>query len=327
MQTVVLAEGMESSFRRFPGEVSAARSSELSFNVPGRIIERPATQGMVASEGEVLARLDPENFEARLSSAEARLVNARDEFARRQTLRERGVISDSELEEFRRNFEVAEAEQREARRALEDTVLQAPFEGRVARTLVNNLQNVQAKQPVLLYQDISVLEIDIDVPEQVMTVGWQGVTADTAEQQIEALAEFPSLPGLQVPLRLQSFSTAASPTTRTFRVTFVFDPPEGSNVLPGMTCTVLARRVGSAALVEEIFSVPVTAVDMQPDGPQVWRVDPATMTVQALAVELETPQGDFHRVRSAELQPGDELVSAGVRFLVGGMPVRRLTPP
>jgi RND family efflux transporter MFP subunit len=327
VQTIVLGEGVEDSFRRFPGEVAAVRSAELSFNVPGRMIERPATQGMLATEGQVLARLDAENFEARLASARARFVSARDEFARREQLRERGVISDSELDDFRRNFEVAEAEQREAQRALDDTILRAPFDGRVSRTLVNNLQNVQAKQPVLLYQDISTLEIDIDVPEQVMTLGWQGVTAEHAAEKIEAVAEFAALPGLRVPLRLASFSTAASPTTRTFRVTFLFDPPEGHSVLPGMTCTVLARRVGEGVVVEEIFQVPVSAVDLRSEGALVWRLDAESMVVQPVAVELETPQGDFHRVRSAELQPGDELVSAGVRFLAEGMPVRRGRAP
>ena len=39
-----------------------------------------------------------------------------------------------------------------AEKAVEDTVLRAPFDGIVARRLVEDFQNVQAKEPVLVVQ-------------------------------------------------------------------------------------------------------------------------------------------------------------------------------
>jgi membrane fusion protein, multidrug efflux system len=326
VQTFVLRSGVEQSFRRFPGEVSATRTSEMSFPVAGRLIERPASQGMLAEEGVLLARLDPENFQSRLDSANARLVNARDELARRRQLRDRGVIAASEFDRFSTDFEVAVSEQRTAQRALDDTRLVAPHDGRVARMLVNNFQNVQAKQPVLVFQDVSSLEVDIEVPERLMSSTARGITVERAREILEAKVEFPAVPGKIFDLELESFSTEATPAARTFRVSFKLVPPEGINVLPGMTSTVLLRLRGEQSRgdeVEDAFEVPVPAVGTVDGRALVWRLDPDAMTVEPVPVELLSPAGQIMRVRGKELRPGDEIVISGVRFLSDGLKVGR----
>lgn len=329
VQTFRLEQGVAQGFRRFPGEVSAVRTSQMSFDVAGRLIERPATQGMMAKKGELLARLDPENFAARAASADARLANARDELARRRQLRERGVISASEFDQFATEFDVAQAAQREAQRALDDTRMVAPFDGRVARTLVNNFTSVQPKQPVLVFQDVSTLEIDIEVPERDMTVLGRGITADNARNMLEAKVEFPALAGQRFPLSLKSFSTEATAAARTFRVTFELQPPGDANILPGMTCTVMLRanKATDSPAETGLYEVPVQAVGVAQGGPVVWRLDPATDTVSAVPVEMAGAAGQSMRVRSDALQPGDEIVTSGVRFLSEGMKVGRMARP
>ncbi len=327
VQTFVLLESQETPFRRFPGEVQAAESTEMSFDVPGRLIEFPARQGQTVKKGDLLARLDAENFESRLASSNASLTAARDELARRRQLRERGVIAQSELDRFQEQFEVAEAAQREARRAVEDTRMVAPVEGRVARLLVNNFQSVQAKQPVLIFQDLNTLEIDIELPESDMVGGSRGITSETAREILEAKVEFPSLRGRQFALELQDFSSEASPTARTFRVSFLFHPPEDQNILPGMTCTVLLRRRGSgepASAEPGVFAVPVQAVGTDAGNSRVWILNPETMQVVPVAVELLGVAGDSMQVRGEGLVPGSEIVASGVRFLSEGMQVRRM---
>jgi multidrug efflux system membrane fusion protein len=325
VRTVVLQTEISDPFRRFPGAVSAVQTSEMSFDVSGRLIERPATQGAVMAAGELLARLDPENFEAAVSSARARFNNARDQLARQTQLRDRGVISAAELDRFQTEFEVAEAALRQTERALADTRLVAPFDGRVARTIINNFQSVRANEPVLIFQNVSELEVDIDVPERLMTLGEQGMTAEQARNLLEAKVEFPALAGRHFPLVLKSFRTAAETTARTFRVTFSLIPPEGTNILPGMTGTVLLRRTGQAATVEEsLFEVPVTALGTWETETVVWRLDEESMTAQPVVVELEGPVGDAMRVRAEDLQPGTEIITTGVRMLFPGRPVSRL---
>lgn len=222
---------------------------------------------------------------------------------------------------------MAEATLREAQRALDDTRLVAPFDGRVARTLVSNFQNVQAHQPVLVFQNISILEVDIEVPEADMSVAERGITARNARDLLEARAEFPTIPDRQFDLELKSFSTEATPSARTFRVTFNLYPPEDQNILPGMTCTVLLRpmsRLAAQPAEEGIFQVPVRAVSTAGGKSSLWRLDPASMQVSRVDVEMLGPSGDSMRLRGGTLTPNDEIVISGVRFLSDGMKVRRM---
>ena len=327
VQTFVLGTSSEVPFRRFPGEVTAADTSNMSFDVPGRLIEFPATQGMVFKYGELLGRLDPTNFVARVDSARADFNNAHNELARRRQLFQRGVISRSELDSFQRANDVAEATLREAQRALDDTRLVAPFDGRVARTLVNNFQNVQAHQPVLVFQSTSILEVDIEVPEADMSMAERGITARNARDLLEARVEFPTIPDRQFDLELKSFSTEAIPSARTFRVTFNLYPPEDQNILPGMTCTVLLRpmsRLAAPPAEEGIFQVPVRALSTSDGKSSIWKLDPASMRVSRVEVEMLGLSGDSMRLRGAALAPNDEIVTSGVRFLSDGMEVRRM---
>jgi RND family efflux transporter MFP subunit len=328
VRTFVLGAGISDPFRRFPGEVSALQTSEMSFDVSGRMIERPATQGAIVEKGGLLARLDPENFQTDVDSARSRFTNAREELSRQTQLRDRGVISVAELDRFRTEFEVAEASLRQAERALQDTRMVAPFDGRVARTIVNNFASVRANEPILIFQNIAGLEVDIDVPERLMTQGEQHITAEQAREKIEAKVEFPALSGRQFPLSLKSFRTAAESSSRTFRVTFLLAPPDGFSILPGMTCTVLLRRTGAQESVteESVFEVPVTAVGTLDNQTVVWRLDPDTMTAQPQVVELEGLLGESIRVRSEVLSPGEEIITTGVRMLFPGRVVSRLAP-
>lgn len=330
VRTFVLDGNTEVAFRRFPGEVAAADTSKMSFDVPGRIVLFPAVRGMVLKKGDLLAKLDQTNFIARFDSARAQFNSASEEFNRRRVLLDRRVISRSEFDQFQEAFQVADANMRTAQRALEDTQLVAPFDGRVAETIANNFQNVQAQEPVLVYQNISTLEVDIQVPEADMSLAMQGVTAENARELLEAEVEFAALPGERFPLELKAFATQASASARTFRVTFTLSPPENKNILPGMTCTVLLRMKTHYAVSGAeagIYELPVQAIGTSENKTFVWRLDPKTMQVARVPVEMLNLTGDSMRVRSVELKAGDELVGTGVRFLSEGMIVRRMQAP
>jgi len=180
---------------------------------------------------------------------------------------------------------------------------------------------------VLVFQNTSTLEVDIQVPETDMAATAQGVTAQNARELLEAKVEFPSLPGRQFDLELHSFSTEATPSARTFRVTFLLHPPEDQNILPGMTCTVLLRqasRTSAAGEGEGVFVVPLRAIATADGKSSVWKLNPGSMKVFRTEVEMLGLSGDAVTIRSTVLAPGTEIVTSGVRFLSEGMKVRRL---
>lgn len=309
--------------REYPGRIRAAQYSEMAFEVPGRIVEFSVKEGERVEQGQALARLDPRDYEAKLQAATARVEHAKTERDRARILYEKQVKPKSEYDLAVRLYEVQAADLATAKKALEDTVLRAPFAGVMARKLVADFSNVQAKQPVLIVQDDSSLEIKVSVPERDLTGAARG-GRDLAEitRRIHPRVVLSSLPDREFPARLTEIAEVADPTTRTFEATLAFERPEGANVLGGMT----AKVVLDAPAAEGAPGVALPAACVLSDGgegPSVWVVDPATMQVSRRAVEVGAMSGSEIRVL-AGLDPGEWVVASGVHQLREGATVRRL---
>jgi RND family efflux transporter MFP subunit len=193
----------------------------------------------------------------------------------------------------------------------------------LARKLVTDFRNVQAKEPVLVVQDDSSFEIKIGVPERDLTTpAGRRPTEDEATRQLSPRVVLSALPDQEFPARLTELAEVADPTTRTFEATFSFARPEQANVLGGMTAKLVlevAAREGSGG-----SSVPAAAVvSGSGDESFVWVVDPTTMKVSKRAVTLGALSGSDVSV-AAGLAPGDLVAVSGVHQLREGAVVRRL---
>ena len=109
----------------------------------------------------------------------------------------------------------------------------------MARKLVEDFANVQAKQPVLILQDTSILEIEIAVPERdVVQSKRQDETKEQASERLKPQVIVSAVPDREFPAKIKEYATTADPVTRTFPVKLNFDKPEDLNILPGMTARV-----------------------------------------------------------------------------------------
>lgn len=324
----VVEDGREQTFRRFPGEVVSARTGRLSFEVSGRLIEFPIQNGQLVKKGDLIGQLDTADFVAARDSAQASFDAAKTNFERNEALQRRGAVPTALLDAARQEFEMADAALRTATRALEETRLLAPFDGRIADRIARELQNVRAQEQVAVLEDLSTLEIEINVPERDMMLGNRGLTVEEARESLDAMVEFSVLPDQPIDLYLKTFGSRANPVSRTFLVSFAFDPPDDQNILPGMTGTVLLRRAiqstGGESGDVPVRMVPVEALTTHSGASTVWRLDPKTMTVSPVAVEVSSIQGGAALIRSEALAQGDEIVASGARFLAEGTPVRRM---
>ena len=262
-----IGDGGEQPFRRFPGEVVAARTGRLSFEVSGRLVEFPIQNGQLVKKGDLIGQLDTADFVAARDSAQASFDAAKSNFERNESLQKRGAVPMAALDRARQELDMADASLRTAVRALDETRLLAPFDGRIADRIARKLQNVRAQEQVAILEDISTLEIEINIPERDMMLGSRGLTVDEARELLEAKVEFSTMPDQPIDIHLETFSTRANPVSRTFLVSFAFEPPPDQNILPGMTATVLVRRT------------PETAADGKGGGPLErcrWRPSPPT---------------------------------------------------
>ncbi|TDW60281.1 RND family efflux transporter MFP subunit [Oceanimonas baumannii] len=304
--------GSGDSSLRFPGRVRAVQRAELAFNVPGRIIELPVQEGQRVEQGTLVARLDGENYQIRLNSAEAEYNKARTDYNRVNRIWQQSqAVARAEVDQKRTAMEVARANYLAAQKDMDDTRLRAPFNGVITRRQVENFSNVQAKQPVLSLQDTENLEIVISVPERVVR---------TAPKQLEGLAVFADRPEQPLPVRLKAFSAEADPQTQSYEAVLALDAGTDFTMLPGMSVEVVPNAMEQAAA--GLITIPLRAVVADPDGgTSVWKVNPESSRVERQPVNLGAIQGENVEVSSG-LDRGERIVTAGVSQLREGLKVR-----
>ncbi len=312
--------------REYPGHITAATEAQVSFEVSGRILELPVNQGQRVREGDLLARLDPSDYQAQLDASTAQRNAALADYERFEELLAKDAVSQRDFETRKRNWEVAEANLRIVEKNLADTNLLAPFAGRVARKYVERFQNVQAKEPVLLLQDDLHLEIDVSLPEAALLRIGRSIDLGTLNSMLNPVVAISSLPpDTTFPARLAELATAADPTTRTFEATFAFAAPSEVLILPGMTA-----QVRMSATIDELgagVAIPASSTVIDSSGASsVWRVDRDTMEVHRVAVELGELSGDSVVVERG-LEPGDLIAASGANQLREGMQVRSSETP
>jgi len=241
---------------------------------------------------------------------------------RYRTLFEKGVSPKTDVERAERLYAVAEADLRTAEKALEESVLRAPFTGTVAKKLVADFQNVQAKEPIVIFQDDSTLEVVVSASESVFASMEPGLTIEERNRQGKVEVAISSIPDRLFPGRIKEFSTTSDPITRTFSATFAFSPPDDVNIRPGMTAKVIVTRTSDGPTSSSV-SIPARAVVTDESGEAfVWVVDPGTMQVTRTPIETGDLSGDRIAIERG-LRSGNQVAISGVRQLADGMEVRR----
>jgi RND family efflux transporter MFP subunit len=309
----------------YSGTVSAAQHSEMAFEVPGKITDFPVVEGQIVKKGDLLVRIDPRDMAALAGVDTAKVELAKAEYERQKKLFEADVSSQQQLDRALRAYEVARARSQGSAKGLEDTELFALFDGIVAKKLVKDFENVLAKQPVLILQDTTTLEIDVTIPEADAARGAPNSTNEERTARVKPLVIVTSLPDRSFPAQITEFNTTADPVTRTFQVTLRFDPPDDVNIKPGMTATVRIHLQPDNLAVtgQSGISIPASAaITDETSEAFVWVVDPGSMTVKRHPVKLGSVSGNRVFVSSG-LSSGQQIAISGVHQLRDGMLVRR----
>lgn len=319
VKMLTLSAAVAEAGKTFPGEVKADQEVDLAFQVSGPLIELPVIKGQKVTEGDLLARIDPRDFENALSAAEATLREANERFGRIERLYADGNAPKIEYENELRARDVAEAEAKQAKKDLDDTYLRAKFTGTVADRYVENFQNVAAKAPILRLADDTILNITVNMPEQ-------DIVHAKRDAGYRFSATFDAVSGREFELELKEFVTQADPVTQTYAVVFKMPAPEDVNIKAGMTATVtwIDPGAGSGAAGGG-YLIPSAAVfNKGGDDVFVWVVDPKTNTVSERAVSLGRTTGDMIRVTQG-LEEGETIATAGVHHLREGMLVSKMS--
>ncbi len=121
VKLMTLGAGGASTTLGYPGEVSAARSVELGFEVPGKIVELPISDGLAVKKAALLGRLDDADYAAARDAAEANRKAAESAYERAKRIFDQGAGSQADVDSTLRGIDVAKQDLKKAQKALEDT--------------------------------------------------------------------------------------------------------------------------------------------------------------------------------------------------------------
>ncbi len=315
VKTMVIGKQTVGVDRSFPGKVKAGQEVQLAFEVQGKLMELPIQEGMDVDKGQLLARLDPKRFIHEVETAKAKYNLAKAELGRYATLIKKGYTTRAAYDLKKANYEVAEVNVRDAERRLNDSYIYAPFKGVVSKKFVENFQHIRAKQVILDLQNISNVDIVVDIPEFIVANTKNGKT-------INYNVNFESVPDKTFPVKLKKYEAEADPETQTYKVIFNMPAPENYNILPGMTVTLHVAFKSMGSKKAQGFEVPSSAVFAdEKDNSYLWIVNQKNMTVTKRKVKLGPMKGDNVLITEG-LKPNERIVTAGVHFLREGEKVR-----
>ena len=108
--TTIEMQDSYQSLKRFPGKILPLNYSKLSFEIPGKISQVTVDIGDAVKVDQILAFLDPAEMQANLNQASARYDLASQALTRFQDLKDKGFISNQELDKANSEYLVAKAQ-------------------------------------------------------------------------------------------------------------------------------------------------------------------------------------------------------------------------
>ncbi len=213
------------------GTVKALNYAVIKAKVAGELKEVTVREGDRVNAGQVLARIDPIEYQQRWNQLKEQAAAAKSqlEIAQRQwdtnkALADQGFISKIALDNSQASLQSAIASHRAAiagadvaRKALDDSVLVAPFAGVIAVRSANPGERVGIDARVMELVDLSQLEIETPLtPSDSVDVS----VGQTARIQIEDRPQM-------VSAKVKRISPSAQAGSRSVMVYLSIDSPEG----------------------------------------------------------------------------------------------------
>jgi len=308
VKTIIIDDGLMTGSRNFPGRIDAFQRAQVSFRVSGKLIKMLVNEGDEVKKGDLLAKLDPTDFQITLNNRQATYNKTKADFTRGKELVKDGYISRSQFDKMQADFTSAKSNLNKAKQDLKYTQLTAAFSGVIGKRYVQNFEEIQAKQEIFNLNDISQVEVKVDIPESLIQVD---------QHSVDAFASFANNVDKQYPLTFKEIAKTADTQTQTFELTLLMPQPDDIRLLPGMTTNV--RIVANASAAQASYHLlPISAVKGASDmTPTIFIVDPETSTLKAKAVKVAAMSGSNIQVIEG-VDAGDRIVVAGIAFMNDG---------
>jgi RND family efflux transporter MFP subunit len=306
------------------GSLMPFNEATVKAKVAGELVAVPVREGESVKQGQLLAKIDLTEVQARVAgreadkqAARAQLTWAEKNRAQQKALLDKSFISQSAFDNIQSNHDVAvaklhaaESDLVVARKALGDAVLVAPFAGIVSQRHAQPGERVALDAKVVSIVDLSRLQLEASVPPA--AIG-QVKVGQPMSFRVEGFGERDFAGSIE---RINPSATAGS---RSISIYAVIDNREG--LLRG---GMFAQGALTLARVENTLTVPATAVREEIGQTYVYAIENGLIKRKNVKVG---PADSAGRVQVLEgLSAGDRIVRANLGSLREGVAARLAGP-
>lgn len=306
------------------GSVTARRVSRISPKIDGFVSALLVDEGHQVKTGDALLHLDPvmtkialDRAQAQVQEAEAVLAEAKRQNDEAAELVKKKHISATSHEASLAEVHIKaaalkrlQAELNQQQEILARHIVYAPFAGVVARKEVEVGQWVQTSTALIELVEVSVLRVDVPVPQ----IYFNRITQGTP-----AAIKFDAFPERSFAATVSTKIPAGNTSTRTFPIRIEINNDEGL-IAPGMSARVRIKLAQSGPA----MLLPRDAIVRKPDGgDSIWLLvsDNGLTKARSMAVKTGRAYRDNLEVFARDLQAGDKVVIRGNEILQADQPV------
>src|SRR6266550_3451761 len=304
------------------GQIQAADQVNLAFRIGGRLQERNVTVGEPVTPGQIVAKIESQDYQnalrsagADLASALAVLANAKNTESRQSELLIKGFTTRVQYDQAEQQLKTAQAQLESTQARLQNakdnltyTELKSDDAGVVTAEGAEPGEVVAAGKMVLQIARQGGRDAVFNVPSQIIR------RSPKNPEVTVALSDDPTVVATG---HVREVAPQADAATGTYVVKVGIDnPPDAMR----LGATIIGQiKVQS----EPVIQLPGTALTQSEGKPAVWIVDPEKKTVSLVQV-IVGHYDTSSAVVSHGLKDGDLVVTAGVQALRPGQEVRLL---
>lgn len=257
VETAIAQEKMWQPTISLIGSLAAQNGVTLRSEIPGRVVQIYFKSGSVVKQGTPLVQLNPDILKAQLEKAIAQFNLDQTNFQRAQTMFQKHFVSQADLDASKATLNVSKAAVDDFQAQLAQTLIRAPFDGKVGISRISLGDYLTAGQAIADFQATDIMLVNFDIAENYLP-----------QLQVKNLITITS-PALSKPYtgQITAVNSSVDPNTRMLEIQAEI-PNTDHHLIPGMFVEIhLLLGTPQSTIV-----IPQTAILYSPEENSVYRV-------------------------------------------------------
>ena len=165
VSVIKLAPTEKNQTLNLSGTIQSEKTAQVTFSVQGRVTSVLVDEGQAVKKGQLLATLDPRDYQYQLQQADANLLQAKDTYLRSKELYQKGSLTPKDFVTAESQYFTALANRKAAAKQLSDTRLYAPISGTVTGKMTEVGNQISPSAQAFMIDAIDHVNATMTVPE------------------------------------------------------------------------------------------------------------------------------------------------------------------